>query len=794
MNLTEQSRRYGDILVAQNVKALYRPITKNACSSLKTLFVSIADVEDKEIILRGDIHLGIRKSTNSIHLRNLDQATIAEILASPDYLRFAVVRNPLARLVSVYWEKFVLHRTDLSQHHHIRQPIWFIQQAQRLSAPDFERGISFEQFIQYIISSSQQELDEHWAPQYLQLQGIHYNALYRFEEPELFMQRLRSHTGLSLEMPRKNITRAAHAPVIKDAYRLLPSEFTHGSAQPDVSSFYSGDLLALVRSYFAPDFSLHELLEQRDAAVQLTKETLVKKSMIPNVPSHQNTIIETTKERCRLCSGTLTYTWTLKTLKQYYANYFECNDCHSLLVINPFWLSEAYQKEDELALTANPDQGRFGRNFTTYLYIQALTHSGLIRKSHNIVDFGGGYGLLTAMLRQSGYDAWTFDEYIDKPLLSGNYHIDDLSVIPDQSVDVITAFEVLEHLSDPVSTWRHIRRILKEDGTLLVSTCLYDAAVHQQDWFYLTPEQGQHITLWSDSALRKYAKDFGFSSGQAFPSFATANQGFSVFILSSVEEETLSACIQRAEKAIHHLPEQHIFADWDVSGVQKAIAQNFELSKVIPLVEKKKYQDAANYLLEQKSRYGWYPKLEEFVEQYFIPHLDTAYHILPVDKDDYIALLSIIAQGDGFFTSDKGNDFTEICEFSDAAQLQIKVLEFEILPGTPVKICKLRLALSNYSHKVLTTLEDSQHPVYISYHWLDAETMKNIIVDGERTRIYPPVGIDKTENYQCLIPLPVQEEEEKAAYILRMTLVQERVGWFDDAQPPVFDDVLIEIA
>jgi 2-polyprenyl-3-methyl-5-hydroxy-6-metoxy-1,4-benzoquinol methylase len=48
-------------------------------------------------------------------------------------------------------------------------------------------------------------------------------------------------------------------------------------------------------------------------------------------------------------------------------------------------------------------------------------------------------------------------------------HAADVAAIPDQSVDLIVAAEVLEHIDDPTETLAFFRRVLKPGGSLLVS-------------------------------------------------------------------------------------------------------------------------------------------------------------------------------------------------------------------------------------------------------------------------------------------------------------------------------------
>lgn len=220
---------------------------------------------------------------------------------------------------------------------------------------------------------------------------------------------------------------------------------------------------------------------------------------------------------CRICQGNLKYIWSLKILhNRFSADYYECNRCHSLQVAHPYWIEESY-KDEALPPTTNLDTGRFRRNFSAYSYIMALCKAGVFCHSPRILDYGGGYGLLTQMLLDAGYDAWTSDRHITKPFLAPHRCIKTTEALPQQSFDVIVCLEVFEHLLDPLTIGAKLVGALKSNGTLLISTEIYDPSFHDHTWSYLATESGQHITLWTHESIRFFAQKFGFRSIGYFP-------------------------------------------------------------------------------------------------------------------------------------------------------------------------------------------------------------------------------------------------------------------------------------
>jgi hypothetical protein len=244
---------------------------------------------------------------------------------------------------------------------------------------------------------------------------------------------------------------------------------------------------------------------------------------------------------CRVCDGRVNWKWNKRVLNnRYEAAYHECRECGTLQVANPHWLAEAYRDENR-PLFWNPDPGRFVRNFSVYCYLSMLQAAGLVGNRPRWLDYGGGYGLLTQMLKDGGHDAWLYDPYVTTPYFASDRRIASLTGVEAGSFDAVTAFEVFEHLENPREITAGIRRLLRPEGVLILSTGLYDPARHDADWDYLSCEAGQHITLWSREGLRRLAEQVGFRSVGYFP----GNDGFLV-ILSPASAESLTGRLREA--------------------------------------------------------------------------------------------------------------------------------------------------------------------------------------------------------------------------------------------------------
>jgi 2-polyprenyl-3-methyl-5-hydroxy-6-metoxy-1,4-benzoquinol methylase len=87
-------------------------------------------------------------------------------------------------------------------------------------------------------------------------------------------------------------------------------------------------------------------------------------------------------------------------------------------------------------------------------------------------------------------------------------------VFPDQSFDVVTMFEVIEHVRALLPMFRECRRILKPDGLLVIGTGNADswtASVMASRWEYFHIEKhGGHVSFFNPVSIRLLVERSGF--------------------------------------------------------------------------------------------------------------------------------------------------------------------------------------------------------------------------------------------------------------------------------------------
>jgi len=121
------------------------------------------------------------------------------------------------------------------------------------------------------------------------------------------------------------------------------------------------------------------------------------------------------------------------------------------------------------------------------------------------LDYGGGNGVMSAVLREAGWKSVSYD-----PFGAGHVTISELG-----SFQLVTAFEVFEHVADVRRLMEDLRGLLATDGMILFSTMLSDGHIAFNErlaWWYATPRNG-HISLFSRESLGRLGQQYGWNFG-----------------------------------------------------------------------------------------------------------------------------------------------------------------------------------------------------------------------------------------------------------------------------------------
>jgi hypothetical protein len=207
---------------------------------------------------------------------------------------------------------------------------------------------------------------------------------------------------------------------------------------------------------------------------------------------------------CRICAADCRHQFSATILRKYPCAYFYCDQCGLLQTEEPYWLEEAYK-----SAIADADTGLVYRNLRLSGLVSTLLFF-LYDREAKYLDVAGGYGMFTRLMRDIGFDFYWSDIYCQNLLARG---FESTTTAPPFAA--ITAFEVLEHVTNPVE---FIANALKqaETRTIVFSTEVFDNDPPQQDWWYYAFQTGQHVSFYQRRTLRMIGKILGlncYSSG-----------------------------------------------------------------------------------------------------------------------------------------------------------------------------------------------------------------------------------------------------------------------------------------
>ncbi len=201
--------------------------------------------------------------------------------------------------------------------------------------------------------------------------------------------------------------------------------------------------------------------------------------------------------KCRLCNAHTLPFASAKILEKYDVQYFQCQTCQLIQTEQPYWLADAYNE----AITFS-DVGLVQRNVILSKKVKAVI-ALFYNSEGRFLDYGGGYGLLVRLMRNAGLDFFYYDPFCEN-LFAQTFEAEDKL-----SYELIVAFEVFEHLVDPLV---ELEKMLNRSPHILFSTLMVPS--HNPtpgNWWYYGLEHGQHVALYKRETLQYLANYFGLN-------------------------------------------------------------------------------------------------------------------------------------------------------------------------------------------------------------------------------------------------------------------------------------------
>ncbi len=199
--------------------------------------------------------------------------------------------------------------------------------------------------------------------------------------------------------------------------------------------------------------------------------------------------------KCKICQSQSIKKFEAVILKKYEVKYYLCSHCGFLQTEEPYWLEEAYTETINLS-----DTGIMHRNIRLSKISSVLIYF-LFNKTAKYVDFAGGYGIFTRLMRDIGFDFYWHDPY------TANLFARGFESHEQKYISLVTAFEAFEHFVEPLN---EIRKMLDISNNIFFTTQLLPNPIPEpKQWWYYGLEHGQHISFYSLKTLKYIAQKYG---------------------------------------------------------------------------------------------------------------------------------------------------------------------------------------------------------------------------------------------------------------------------------------------
>lgn len=220
-----------------------------------------------------------------------------------------------------------------------------------------------------------------------------------------------------------------------------------------------------------------------------------------------------TAMRCPICDS-CSYR-EVQTLKGF--TILECDQCY-LVYCAPMQGADSEFYAQHIAYRADEEtvQAELSRTYRLPFYRSII---GRLNPGSRILDIGCGYGAFVRYAVQCGMDAYGID--FDKGRLQLGRRLmnlgdrllaGDVSTIkklfPVGSFNLVTMFEVIEHVEDPKGLVENVRELVCDDG--YVAVCCPNEARWKPFGRIFVDYPPHHLTRWYPATLRCFFEHLGF--------------------------------------------------------------------------------------------------------------------------------------------------------------------------------------------------------------------------------------------------------------------------------------------
>lgn len=173
---------------------------------------------------------------------------------------------------------------------------------------------------------------------------------------------------------------------------------------------------------------------------------------------------------------------------------------------------------------------RMLKRATARLYLNALAPY-ILESNPRLIEIGCGHGEFLIEAQNRGYEVEGL-EYSEHAAAEANQQLGhcavrvgspEADVLPGATYDVITAFDVIEHLRRPKQSLAFLHAALKPGGMIAIVTPSLDSWSRRLLGGYWMEYKTEHLTYFSHKSLSNLLRDTGFAELVFLPNYKTLN-------------------------------------------------------------------------------------------------------------------------------------------------------------------------------------------------------------------------------------------------------------------------------
>ncbi len=211
------------ICILEEAKLVFVPIAKNAHTSIMNAFMEFKSIDWKELPISDPaiseygsiddrIHYALSNNNTGLLLKDYAPRFIDTVLKSSDYIRVAVFRDPVERIVSACNHFFVQEANNPVALRHAKQVLETINDLHDEGEVFDPHELWLRRLVKFVARTNTSDLDPHWAPQYSYVSAIKIDYILPLERLDVLQHLVTARSGKELVIRQSNVRRNSKQP------------------------------------------------------------------------------------------------------------------------------------------------------------------------------------------------------------------------------------------------------------------------------------------------------------------------------------------------------------------------------------------------------------------------------------------------------------------------------------------------------------------------------------------------------------------------------------------------------